>query len=90
MRRLIAEGSRSFVVINQSELQRLAHATYQRIRLPASPLQALVRRRAAFYPRDDPCSNFHGPMSDGLILRALPPSLRVSGEGQGVKTHRPR
>jgi hypothetical protein len=29
---------------------------------------------AKFYPCDDPRSTFHGPMSDGLILRALPPS----------------
>ena len=31
--------------------------------------------------RYDPLSTFDGPMSDGLILRALPPSLRVSRVG---------
>ena len=34
-----------------------------------------VRLRPAFYPRHDPRSTFHGPMSDGPLLRALPPSL---------------
>src|SRR5262245_32262026 len=55
---------------------------------PASlPLYSICLR-AIFYPRYDLRSNFHGPVSDGLILRALPPYLTRSGRWPGRRVHR--